>query len=192
VPAAGLKLRVHVFGSSATDVNEAFLLVNKNTPAFRVVNEGGDGDVLVGLENDSPMCVPPTGLCSFKVGYRVRNNAGDTLVNQLTTVTAQSDHCASLCTQAINNVVVKVVGDAVAAITGPAPAPAEDAGKGAPGKGKAVVKAPTPAICAIAAGPRLASGEAEARAAQVEVLKRIGVLDQAEYDCLRKAYLGRL
>ncbi len=41
---------------------------------------------------------------------------------------------------------------------------------------------------------RLASpaAEAEKRAAQVEILKRLSVLDQDEYDCLRKAYLSRL
>jgi hypothetical protein len=198
VPPAGLALRVHVFGASATEVNDAFVAAHKSTPSFRVVQDGaggggGDGDVLVGLENDSPMCVPPTGLCSFKVSYRVRNNAGDALASNTTTINAQSDHCADLCAQAINNVVVRVLDDAATAFaaasaddTGAKP----DGGKPTP-KARPGAKAPPP-ICAIAAGPRLPTGDAEARAAQVEVLKRLGLLDQSEYDCLRKAYLGRL
>jgi hypothetical protein len=192
VPNTGLSLRVHVFGASATDVNEAFIAAHKNTPTFHVVHDGGDGDLIVGLENDSPMCVPPTGLCSFKVSYRVRSNSGEPLVSNTTTITAQSDHCANLCTQAINNVVVKVIEEAAGAISG---ATADDAGASAatktPAKGHAASKAP-PAICAIASGPRLPTEDAEARAGQVEVLKRLGLLDQSEYDCLRKAYLGRL
>ncbi|MGH7281783.1 MAG: hypothetical protein ACRELY_09695, partial [Polyangiaceae bacterium] len=51
---------------------------------------------------------------------------------------------------------------------------------------------PEPTICAVGHGAHLPSDEAEKRAAQVEVLKRINVLDQDEYDCLRKAYLERL
>jgi hypothetical protein len=189
VPPSGMSLRVHIFGAEATDVHDAFVAANKNTPKFHVVNDGGDGDVLLGLENDSPMCVPPTGLCSFKIGYRVRNNSGEAVTSGTTTVTAQSDKCASLCSVAINNVVVNVVQEAATALGGPAPTapPAEDPKK-AHG---AAAKAPPP-ICSVAAGPRLPSGEAESRAAQVEVLKRIGVLDQVEYDCLRKAYLSRL
>ena len=176
VPASGLSLRVHVFGSSASDVNDAFIAANKKTPAFHVVRDGGDGDLVVGLENDSPMCVAPTGLCSFKVSYRVRNNDGEAVAAATTTITAQADHCAHLCTEAINNVVVKVLEDAATAI-----------GSRARPQGKSA-----PMICAVASGPRLPTDEAEARAAQVEVLKRIGVLEQNEYDCLRKAYLGRL
>jgi hypothetical protein len=179
---------VHVFGASATEVNDAFIAAQKTTPSFHVLHDGGDGDVIVGLENDSPMCVPPTGLCSFKVSYRVRNNNGDALVSNTTTITAQSDRCADLCSQAINNVVVKVIDDAAAAMVTP---PADDAGAKPAPKAHSPSKAP-PAICAIANGPRLPAGDAEARAAQVEVLKRLGLLDQSEYDCLRKAYLSRL
>jgi hypothetical protein len=183
-----MSLRVHIFGAEATEVHDAFVAANKNTPKFHVVNDGGDGDVLLGLENDSPMCVPPTGLCSFKIGYRVRNNSGEAVTSGTTTVTAQSDKCASLCSIAINNVVVKVVQEAATALGGPTPTPpAED-----PKKAHAAAAKAPPAICSVAAGPRLPSGEAESRAAQVEVLKRIGVLDQVEYDCLRKAYLSRL
>jgi len=188
VPASGLSLRVHIFGSSAADVNDAFIAAHKNTPAFHVVNEGGDGDVLVGLENDSPLCVPPTGLCSFKVGYRVRNNQGEAVASTTTTITAQSDHCGGLCAQAINNVVVRVLQEAAAGLAG---GPTEDSAGTKGAKGHAAPKA-SPAICSIAAGPHLQSEDAEARAAQVEVLKRLGILEPSEYDCLRKAYLSRL
>ncbi len=60
----------------------------------------------------------------------------------------------------------------------PAPAPAP-AGK-------------EPILCAVGSGPRLPSDEAEKRVGQVEALKRMGVLDQQEFDCLRKAFLARL
>jgi hypothetical protein len=193
VPATGLSLRIHVFGASAADVNNAFIAANQNTPAFHVVNQGGDGDLILGLENDSPMCAPPTGLCSFKVSYRVKNNGGETIVSNTTTITSQSDHCANLCVAAVNNVVVKVIEDAASAVSGAASAGSgEDAGAPKGGaKGKAPAKAAS-GLCSIASGPRLPAGEAEARAAQVEVLKRVNLLDQSEYDCLRKAYLGRL
>src|ERR1700683_1988575 len=107
LPPAGLAMRVHVFGSSAADVNQALIAANKTNPPLHVVNEGGDGDVFLGLENDSPMCVPPTGLCSFKVSYRVRDKAGEVVATNTTSVTAQSDRCANLCSVAVNNVVVK-------------------------------------------------------------------------------------
>jgi hypothetical protein len=189
LPPAGLSVRVHIFGASASEVNDAFNAAHKNTPTFHIVNQGGDGDVLLGLENDSPMCVPPTGLCSFKVSYRVRNNSGETLASANSTITAESDHCSNLCTQAINNVVVKVIEDAATAISAGTSDEAAAARLGP--KPHASSKAP-PAICAIGAGPHLPTEEAEARAAQVEVLKRIGLLEPSEYDCLRKAYLGRL
>ena len=138
------------------------------------------------------MCAPPTGLCSFKVSYRVKNNGGETIVSNTTTITSQSDHCANLCVAAINNVVVKVIEDAASAVSGAASGSGEDAGAA---KGGAKAKAPAKAasgLCSIASGPRLPAEEAEARAAQVEVLKRLNLLEQSEYDCLRKAYLGRL
>lgn len=192
LPPAGLSVRVHIFGAAANEVNQAFLAVNKNNPSFHIVNDGGDGDILLGLENDSPMCVPPTGLCSFKVAYRIRDKTGEAVATNTTSITAESDHCADLCARAVNNVVVKVIEDASTALTGPPPAPPDDAGASkAAAKAKAASKAPPP-MCAIAAGPRLPTEEAEARAAEVEVLKRVGVIDQNEYDCLRKAYLSRL
>ena len=68
---------------------------------------------------------------------------------------------------------------------------AKPTGSAAASKAEAPPKA-EPAICAIAHGPHLPSEEAEKRAAQVEALKRLEVLTQDEYDCLRKAYLDRL
>ena len=58
IPATGLSLRVYAFGASAQEMRRAFEAVHQNNHAFTVVNEGGDGDALVGLENDSPKCVP--------------------------------------------------------------------------------------------------------------------------------------
>jgi hypothetical protein len=189
VSAAGLSLRVHVFGASATEVNDAFVAANKTTPNFHVVHDGGDGDLVLGVENDSPMCVPPTGLCSFKISYRVLSNGGEALTANTTTITAQSDRCANLCTQAINNVVVKVIEDAATALAGVA---SDDTGGPKPPPKPHPTGSKAPPICAVASGPHLPTEDAEARAGQVEVLKRLGLLDQSEYDCLRKAYLGRL
>jgi hypothetical protein len=193
--------------------------------AFQHIEVGLDGDlgeVLVGLENDSPKCVPPTGLCSFRVSYRIRDNAGNVVSASSTNVSATADSCSALCEKAINNVAVKVVEVAAGVLKGdgngpvdsgiPAEADAEvttpvDAGSPSPdasapvprGSKKPRPKAeappppkPDPLICSVGAGSRLPTAEAEKRAAQVEILKRLNVLDQDEYDCLRKAYLSRL
>jgi hypothetical protein len=227
IPAGGLALRVYTFGASAEDARRAFQAVKENNKTFSVVREGGDGEVLIGLDNDSPKCVAPTGLCSFKISYRIRDNNGVIVQATTTSVTATSEHCSDLCSKALNNVAVKVVEaasavlksgsassdasvdappdagdpnatallidaavvpDATAPTTahGPKPATKKDAGAAAePAK-------PEPAICAIGHGLHLPSDEAERRAAQVEVLKRLNIIDQDEYDCLRKAYLDRL
>jgi hypothetical protein len=166
--------------------------------------------------------VAPTGLCSFKISYRIRDNNGVVLQAATTSVTATSEHCADLCSKALNNVAVKVVeaasavlksgsasGDASidATIDGseldasstPAPADAAVAVDATPPTAHAKPAAkkdagpePEPAICAVGHGLHLPSDEAERRAAQVEVLKRLSIIDQDEYDCLRKAYLDRL
>lgn len=212
IPPGGLALKVHVFGASAQDARRAFEAAKQNNQSFSVVNEGGDGDVVVGLENDSPKCVQPTALCSYRVVFRVRNYKGEVVSTSSTTVSATSDHCADLCTKALNNMVVKVVETAANSLKN-GPAPADDSqgedggadaeppdaapipitrGKKPPPKKVEPPPKPTPTMCTVASGPRLASEEAEKRAGQVEVLKRINVIDQDEYDCLRKAYLDRL
>ena len=224
IPASGLALRVYAFGASAQDARRAFEAVHQNNTQFTVVNEGGDGDVLVGLENDSPKCVPPTALCSLKISFRVRDNKGEILHAATTTVSASSDRCTEICTKALNNVAVKVVeaaagvlksggasdasvetaeggpsGETASSVDSGTPADAgAPAGPAARGSKKPAAKAaeppvkPPPAICSVGNGPRLPAEEAEKRTAQVEVLKRLNILDQEEYDCLRKAYLARL
>jgi hypothetical protein len=223
IPSQGLALKVFVFGASAQDARRAFEAVRQNNQSFSVVNEGGDGEVLVGLENDSPKCVPPTALCQYRVAFRVRNYKGEVVQNTpATTISASSDRCMDLCAKALNNMVVKVVEAAAVALKSGAPPPpveppeagVEDAaadaevdaappppekppprGKKPPPKKPPEPPPPpkaVPPICTVATGPRLASEDAEKRAAQVEVLKRINVIDQDEYDCLRKAYLDRL
>lgn len=47
-------------------------------------------------------------------------------------------------------------------------------------------------ICSVGTGPKLPPEEAEKRVAQVDALKRLGVITQEEFDCLRTAYLARL
>jgi hypothetical protein len=229
IPSSGLALRVYTFGAAAEDARRAFQAVKENNKSFSVVREGGDGEVLLGLDNDSPKCVAPTGLCSFKISYRIRDNNGVILQAATTSVTATSEHCADLCSKALNNVAVKVV-EAASAVLKPggvsseasldgmtldasdpdatslglpldaavvpeASAPTAHGPKSNAKKDAGPVEAPSkpePAICAIGHGLHLPSDEAERRAAQVEVLKRLSILEQDEYDCLRKAYLDRL
>lgn len=239
IPSSGLALRVHVFGADAQEARGYFDSAKQNNRSFTVVQEGGDGDVIVGLENDSPKCVAPTALCSYKVSFRVRDRKGDTLQTTTTTVSATADKCPDLCSRALVQVVTKVIDTSAGLLVaagsvstheggvdpeaGPAPAAADDAGapsaplppsepppdvatpakpgakkKPTPGKGDAPPKPAVdpakgePVMCAVGHGGRLPSEEAERRAAQVEALKRLNVIDQAEYDCLRKAYLNRL
>jgi hypothetical protein len=233
LPPGNLALKVYVFGASAQEARRAFDYAKQNNPGFSIVHEGGDGEVLVGLEKDSPACLPPTALCSFKVVYRVRNYRAEVVHTGTAAVSANSERCADLCEKAINDMVVKVVEAAASALhpgsggaapedggdpdsastgvlsaadaaepeaaasTAPPPPPARTKRPPTGSAKKKEPPAPVPAkppppICAAAAGPRLPSEEAERRAKQIEVLKRISVLDQDEYDCLRKAYLDRL
>lgn len=217
IPSNGLSLRVHVFGANAYDARSTIDAVKENNKSFKVVPEGGDGEVLLGLENDSPHCVAPTALCSYKIAMRIKDRKGVIVHQSVSTVQASSDRCADLCSKALNNVAVKVVETAASVLGGSAPAgdasvespdggelaavvdaaPVVEAGASAKGKKapptqKAEPPKSTPVICAVGSGARLPSEEAEKRTAQVEALKRLGVLEQDEYDCLRKAYLDRL
>jgi hypothetical protein len=233
IPASGLALKVHVFGADAQEARGYFDSAKGNNRGLSIVQEGGDGDVLVGLENDSPKCVAPTALCSYKVSFRVRDRKGETLQTTTTTVSATSDKCAELCSKALVQVVTKVIDtsagllvaagsvtnheagveqeasvtttsadEAGAPATSASAEPEPPTPTGKPGaKKKPPIKPeppkveparPEPVICAVGHGGRLPSDEAERRTAQVEALKRINVIDQAEYDCLRKAYLNRL
>src|SRR5262245_58932641 len=108
IPASGLALRLHVFGASAQDAYRAFDSIKQNNKSFALVSQGGDGEVLVGLENDSPKCVPPTGLCSFVVSFRIKDASGNIVHASTTNVSANSDRCSDLCSTALNNVAVKV------------------------------------------------------------------------------------
>jgi hypothetical protein len=51
---------------------------------------------------------------------------------------------------------------------------------------------PAPVMCGVGAGNKLPADDAELRIGQVEALNRIGVLEEAEFDCLKTAYLTRL
>jgi hypothetical protein len=218
IPSGGLALRINVFGASAQDSEKSLEAVKQNNKSFSIVQDGGDGEVLIGLDNDSPACVPPTALCSYKVSYRVRDNSGNVVAADTTSVTATSDHCNGLCAKALTNVSVKIVEAASSALKSGGSATGDDGGSavatstttdvadagvdsGPPAHSKKSKDKPKvevvpvkaePAICAVGHGNHLPSDEAERRAAQVEVLKRLNVLSQDEYDCLRKAYLDRL
>jgi hypothetical protein len=208
VPATGFALRLYVFGASAEDAHRTFATVKENNPSFQLVNAGGNGEVLVGLENDSPHCVAPTAMCSYRVSYRIRDNAGAVVSASTTTIEATSDRCSDLCDQALNHVAVKVVETAATLLLGGGNAKDESEDAGSPGAladsgtvaparpqkraAKVEPPKPEPTICNAGHGPRLPAQEAERRAAQVEVLKRMSLLDQDEYDCLRRAYLERL
>jgi hypothetical protein len=208
VPATGLALRLYVFGASAVDAQRTFAAVKVNNPTFALVNAGGNGEVLVGLENDSPRCVPPTAMCSYRVSYRIKDSSGAIVAAETTTVEATSDRCSDLCAQALNDVAVKLVDVAASRLAGAVvakdadarledagapPVRATDAAPSARAKRSTKSEArPEPPICSAGHGARLPTEEAERRAAQVAVLKRLGVVDPDEYDCLRKAYLDRL
>ena len=234
IPPSGLSIRLHVFGANAMDAKQTFDAAKQNNKTLHIVQQGGDGEVLVGLDNDSPKCVEPTALCSYKVVYRVKNANGEVVALGATSASANADRCSDLCARALNQVTVKVLEVASAALKGggatiadasadppeagavatsdeggaPADAGAADAepeGKPKPKTGakkKPKEKEPPPAepkkaepiplLCTVGPGNRLKSEDAERRAAQVDALKRLGILEQAEYDCLRKAYLERL
>jgi hypothetical protein len=226
IPPSGLALRLFIFGASAQETYEAFNAAKRTNEKFSLVKEGGDGEVLIGLDNDSPICVPPTGLCSYKLAVRVRDNGGAVVHRAMLSASASGERCTDLCSKAVNSVVVQVVEAAAlslksgaGALDGGEPSPSDAgaetdaseappapptaaaaakppvkkaASKGAGAKPPEPPPKPEPAICSIAHGPHLPTDDAEKRAAQVEVLKRINVLDQDEYDCLRKAYLDRL
>ncbi len=225
IPQSGISFRLHVFGARAQEARQAFDSAKQTNKNLKVVREGGDGEVVIGLEEDSPKCVQPTAICSYKVAVRVRDNQNKTAFASTLHATASSERCADLCEKALNVVVVKVVETAVAALN--PKGPSEDAGvaadtsdagepvvatadpppivasstppkppakkaSGKPSGAKPEAPPKEPPICAVGHGPKLAAEEAEKRAAQVEALKRLNVLDQEEYDCLRKAYLDRL
>ena len=209
IPASGLSLRLYVFGADAEKAHHTFEAIKENNPSFSLVNQGGDAEVVVGLEQDSGACVEPTALCSYQVSYRIRSADGTVLGEATTNVNASASQCSGLCTQALNDVTVKIVELAVSALQGGgAGADAgltEDAEPEPPAapasRGKSRNKPPppppppppkTPTLCAVGAGPRLPSEDAEKRMGQVEALRRLKVLDQAESDCLRTAFLARL
>jgi hypothetical protein len=231
IPSSGLAVRLYVFGASAQEARQAFQAAKQNNKSFSIVKEGGDGEILLGLDNDSPKCVAPTALCSFKMSFRIKDNEANVVHAATTSVSATAERCGDLCDRALNTAVVKVIEAAVVALkhgpveddggsdageggpvdtpeAGASVTPTSSASAAASGSAKPVAKKaggkekppppkveparPEPALCAVGHGLNLPADEAERRAAQVEALKRMGVLDQDEYDCLRKAYLERL
>jgi hypothetical protein len=232
-----LAIKVFVFGADAEDAKDAFEGIHSNNPTFTVVQNGGDADVLIGIEKDSAKCVEPTALCSYRISYRVRNTKGELLKEDSTTILQDADSCARLCKKVLNKVAVTVVEATAAAVQSGAPAPAASASaepeatpepvastsaapsasaeaprpawmKGVPtAKASASAEPPKPPpppeapkaakgkpskICSVGEGPKLPPEEAEKRVAQVDALKRLDVLTQEEFDCLRTAYLARL
>ncbi|HVY44603.1 MAG TPA: hypothetical protein VHB21_01940 [Minicystis sp.] len=215
IPMSGLALRVYVFGASAEQARQTFDAVKQNNPNFSIVQDGGDGEVLVGLDQDTGACVEPTALCAFKVSYRIKNAKGDVVRAETQEVQETSDRCSLLCDKALRKAVIQIVEHAALNLKGPgetvpdASATPSAAASASPEAGKEKdkdkeAKAPKkrepvaaggkfePAICAVGAGPRLPAEEAERRVGQVEALKRMGVLEQDEFECLKKALLARL
>ena len=243
-----LSVKVFVFGADAAEAKDAFEGVHSNNPTFTVVPNGGDADILIGIEKDSAKCVEPTALCSYRISYRVRNPKGELLLEDSATILQDADSCARLCKKVLNKVAATVVEAAAAAVQSGSPAPVTSASaepapdasaaptasasaapsasaepprpswmKGAatakPGASPpASAKAPEPPkpeppkaeppktagkskggnICSVGTGPKLPPEEAEKRVAQVDALKRLGVITQEEFDCLKTAYLARL
>lgn len=182
IPASGLSLRVYAFGASAGDARRTFAAAHRNNDGFHLVDDAGDADIVVGLENDSPACVAPTALCSFRVAYRVRNKEGTAIDEGGATVTATSSSCTNVCSIALRDVATKLIEATARALDAP---PSDD-------DASVKSKPKRSPFCALGNGGRLPSEEAERRMLQVETLRRLSVLDPREYDCLRKAYLDRL
>ena len=100
----------------AQDARQAFSAAHQTNKQLKVTNEGGDGEVLIGLEEDSPKCVQPTAICSYKVAVRIRDNQGKTVHASTLNATANAERCQDICEKALNVAVVKVVDAAVAAL----------------------------------------------------------------------------
>lgn len=203
IPSTGLALRVHVFGAAAEDGRAMFNSVRDTNQKLRFVQEGGDGEVLLGIDQDNARCVEPTAYCEFRVAYRIRNASGKVVFAEATKVGLSADSCSSLCRRALQKAAVIAVEKAASALTAQKDDQSEksekpeksgdDSPAGAPtGKRGSRAKRRQPPICQVGAGPRLPSEEAEKRMAQIDALKRQEVLDEEEFECLRKAFLARL
>ena len=182
IPAGGLSLRLYVFGASAVEVRRTFASARRNNEGFRLVDGEAEADIVVGLEEDSPGCAPPTAVCSFRVVYRVRDKDGTVLDENSATMTSTSSSCTNVCSLVLRDIATKVIEAAAMALHPPS---REDDAAPKP-------KSKRSPFCTLVSGARLASDEAEKRTLQIEALRRLSVLDAHEYDCLRKAYLKRL
>jgi hypothetical protein len=121
IPAAGLAVRLHVFGASAKDARGVFEAVKESNPTFSVVPSGGDGEILVGLDQTTTTCVEPTAVCEFRVSYRIKNGAGEVIHGGTEDIVASSDSCSRICDGALVATVTKVVGQAALYLKGNPP-----------------------------------------------------------------------
>ncbi|MCC6748582.1 MAG: hypothetical protein IT371_13045 [Deltaproteobacteria bacterium] len=199
LPPAGLALRVDVFGAQAEDGRGMFDSVRQTNPRLRFVKEGGDGEILMGLDRDNAACVPPTAYCEYRVALRVRDATKKVVHFELTTVGASAESCAMICERALQKAAGLAVEKAAKALKGEklAPPAAEEASASDDARGRAArrpARAPRreTGLCGIAVGGRLPSEDAEKRIAQVDALKRQGLLEPEELTCLRKTFLSRL
>jgi hypothetical protein len=190
IPSRGLPLRVHIFGADAKDGRSLFDTVAQINPSLSFVLSGGQGEVLLGLDRDPVPCVEPTGYCEYRVALRVRDAGGATVVSETTRVGASSPSCYLLCKRALQKAVIHAVERAATALTARAEAAGSDENDpAAPRGGRRRHKPP---VCGVALGQRLPSEEAELRLAQIDALRRQGVLSVEEFECLRRAFLARL
>jgi hypothetical protein len=181
IPVTGLSLRVHVFGADAVDALSTIEAARQNNPELKLVTDGtGDGELLLGLDQDTSKCVEPTGFCEYKISYRVKDSAGRVRVADSTAISVSDSSCSQLCSKALRKAVVLSIESAAKALSEPAPPePAK------PPRGE-------PPICKLHGTSKLSSEESDQRVTQVEALKRQGILNQREFDCLRKNLLSRI
>lgn len=174
-------LRLHVFGAEAIDARSLFESVRRSNDQLEYVPYGGDGELLMGIDAIPGRCVEPTAYCEYRVGIRVKNGKGQVVYSQAHKISQTAASCSNLCRITLQKAASFAVEQAAISIL-----------KGANSDMSGSAASDEPAICKVGKGARLPSEDAEIRMAQVDALKRQGVLDESEFDCLRKALLDRL
>lgn len=199
IPPQGMAIRVHLFGADAEHGRALFDGMKGNNPQLQFVTEGGDGEILIGLDRDNTRCVEPTAYCEYRVALRIRDAAETVLHAEFKPTGESSQTCSYICRKALMKTVVNAMEKAATLLkkTGgstPDAAPIDDTASNESSDTKRTARSMKrePLFCSVAKGPRLPSQEAEKRIAQVDALKRQGILDEKEFECLRKAYLSRL
>jgi hypothetical protein len=185
-------LRIDVFGADAGSARSMFESVHRSNQGLSYVSSGGDGEILLGLDRDRARCVEPTAYCEYRVVLRIRNSAGAIVHSEQSSIGASAESCSRICDRALQRAATVAVSKAADLLKGESAGAVEPPVKEPAPTRSSRGKRKEPLVCAIASGTRLPSEEVEKRVAQADALRRQGILDQDEFDCLRKAFLSRL